>query len=354
MIHYRIITMDSLVKKGDCMKLIGNEHIWRQIHISMKAAKELNKALPHMLFSGAAGCGKTSIAREIANITNTDFISIIPESLNKMDDIWDIMDRLDHTNYSSKGHSLGPHKPTVIFIDEIHNINSLKVQEWLGLAMENYRLPSDRNVGKEVWLPRFTLIGATTDDGKLSKPFRDRFKQRFIYSPYAFEESVEIVMVHAERLNIAIMKSAAGAIAKRGRGVPRILVGYLERARDMAYSLGIKVVMDEIVEETFRSMRIDNEGLAETEQKILKVLYDAKEPVGLDNLSIIVNEATKTILQSIEPFLIQKGLIIRSGRGRKITKDGMQYLEKGGYFGKEGKHTKEFVKEEIAVGYIRR
>lgn len=332
------------------MKLIGNEHIWKQIYIAMKSAKERNRALPHMLFSGAAGCGKTSTAKEIANVTNTDFISIIPESLAKMDDIWHLMDRLNHYNYTSDGHTdkIKPIKPTVIFIDEIHNITSLKVQEWLGLGMENFILPSE-NTGKNVWLPYFTLIGATTDDGKLSKPFRDRFKRRFIYAPYTFEESVEIVLVHADRLNIPIMKSAAQAIAKRGRGVPRILVGYLELARDVAYSEGVGVILDEVVEAAFRSTRIDEEGLAETEQKILRTLYDSKEPVGLDNLSIIVNEAPKTILQSIEPFLIQKGLILRSGRGRKITKKGIQYLEKSGYFGE-----KESAKEEIPVGYVRR
>jgi len=327
------------------MKLIGNENTQRQIYIASQSAKQENRSIPHMLFAGAAGCGKTSMAKQVAQISNGTFISVLPESLKKMDDVVNLFDSLDLTNYNERGDQLGPIKPGIVFIDEIHNLKPLQIQEWLGIAMENFELHVDN---QRYWLPDFTLIGATTNDGLLSKPFLDRFKMRFIFRPYNFEQSTQIVIVHASRLSLSIMMDAAQAIAQRGRGVPRILVGYLERCRDTAQVHGEKLITKELVEETFTLLGVDKEGLRETERRLLKALYEAGVPIGVENMSIIINEAPRTISNAIEPFLIQKGYIIRSGQGRTITKRGKEYLEAVGLFGSKSK------RQTLPSDYVRR
>lgn len=327
------------------MKLIGNADVQKQLHIATESAKKMNYSIPHMLFAGAAGCGKTSMAKYVAKLSSGSFVSIFPESLKKIEDIVDLFDKLDHINYDEMGSQLGKINPAIIFIDEIHNLK-IQIQEWLGVGMEEFNIYVDN---QRYWLPYFTMVGATTNDGLLSKPFLDRFKMRFIFRSYNFEQSVQITIVHAERLNLTIMLNAAEAIAQRGRGVPRIIVGYLERCRDTAQIHGTRIISKEITEETFTLLGVDDEGLKETELRLMKALYDAGTPVGVENLSIIIDEAPKTISNSIEPFLIQKGFIIRSGQGRLLTPHGKEYLENSGFFG-----AKKFKRQPLPSGYIRR
>ncbi len=328
------------------MDLIGNESTKAQILVALESAKKRNTSLPHILFSGAAGCGKTSMARSIADICGSDFISIFPDAIKEKPEILDFLETLNHEGYDRKGNRISDVRPSIVFIDEIHRLN-MTAQELLGIAMEEYKVPSG-TPNKFFWLPYFTIIGATTDDGKLSKPFRDRMKMAFIFEPYSFEESVAIVFIHAERLKIVLTKAAAKSIARRGRGVPRILVRYLERVRDYALSISAPVIKSGTTENVFKDMGIDATGLTPVDMKILRILYEVKEPVGLDNLSIIVNEAPKTLMHSVEPFLIQKGFIIRSGKGRRITSKGIEYLEGSGCFGK-----KKLRKVEIEATYMR-
>lgn len=328
------------------MEFIGNTEIKRQIAIAAASAKNRNMALPHMLFSGAAGCGKTTLAKVIAGWCGTEFVSVLPQSLKNMEDILDLFKKLNHDNYDKRGDRIGIVKPAIIFIDEVHNL-ALQPQEWLGVAMEGFEIESGDS-GKLVWFPYFTLVGATTDDGKLSKPFRDRFKLRFVFKPYSSIEAAKIVLSHAKRLDIRIDIPAAQEIAKRGRGIPRILVGYLERTRDMACVCKKEAITMDVVGETFKGLGVDDIGLTETEIKILKTLYNAKEPIGAENLAIITNESQKTLIASIEPFLIMKGFIVRSGKGRRITELGRKYWEKTrGY-------SEGIEKVELEAGYIRK
>lgn len=328
------------------MEFIGNTEIKRQIVVAAASAKNRNMALPHMLFSGAAGCGKTTLAKVVAEWYRTKFISVLPQTLKTMGDILNLFKKLNHDNYDKRGNRTGIIKPAIIFIDEIHNL-SLQSQEWLGIATENFEIESGNN-GKFIWLPYFSVIGATTDDGKLSKPFRDRFKLRFIFEPYSSMEAAKIVLSHAKRLNIDIDIQAAQAIAQRGRGVPRILVGYLERARDLTCVCKKKIITVDIVKATFKSLGVDDIGLTKTEIKILEILYDAKSPIGAENLAVITNESQKTLVASIEPFLIQKGFITRSGKGRQITVLGREYWEKVHHSVSGG-----IEKIELEAGYIR-
>jgi len=349
------------------MKIIGNRDIMSQLAVAATSAMVENRSLPHTLLSGAAGCGKTSTARYIAERTGCDIIEMPPEGIKSRDDMLRIREVLNVVGYDRIGNKIGSIRPSILFIDEIHRL-PIRGQEHLGIAMENWIIPVDENQvklglnkresaqfghttkGRGRWCPRFTLIGATTDDGLLSKPFKDRFKLKFIFNTYTLEDSIKIVEVHTERLGIQITKNATHAIAKRGRGVPRILVGLLERCRDTAVSAKEDVVTINVCKVSFMLMGIDSTGLTQTDIKILKTLYGSKDPVGLDSLSIIVNESRKTISETIEPYLVQRGFILRSSRGRTLTKTGREYLIENGHI-KEDEDKDDYI--DIPLNYER-
>ena len=327
------------------MKLIGNEDILVQIDIAIRSAVKENRSIPHMLMSGAAGCGKTSTAKHIANITGGKFASIACDTIKSRSDLLQIVEEFDRTGYDVYGKKLKDEciKHNIVFIDEIHNL-SLAGQEHLGVLMEEWYVPvTNKEMKSDIlddfqgvaertrWSPAFTLIGATTNDGKLSKPFRDRFKMRFVFTPYSEEESVQIAIVHAERLKMQITKEASLEIAKRGRGVPRIIVSLLERCRDMALAIDKKVVTTGIAIVTFGELGIDETGLNSTDINMLKMMYEVEDPIGLDNVAVRLNESSKVISETLEPYLIQRGFLVRASKGRKITDEGRRYLLNNGH-----------------------
>jgi Holliday junction DNA helicase RuvB len=141
-------------------------------------------------------------------------------------------------------------------------------------------------------------------------------------------DSIAIVQLHAIRLGVEIEMIPSFEIARRGRGVPRILVRFLERARDFSNVSGKDIIDTETIDTMFSLMEIDQEGLTKDDVRILKCLYDNDTPIGLDTISVLINEATSTISHSMEPYLMQKGFMIRTSKGRTITPVGREYLEK--------------------------
>jgi Holliday junction DNA helicase RuvB len=252
---------------------------------------------------------------------------------------------LDHSGYDTQGNRRSKISPTIFFLDEVHNL-PLKGQELLGLVMERFMIESQKP-DRYIWVPYFTLIGATTIAGKLSKPFRDRFKLVFNFEPYINKEMADIVRLHAKRLRVRLTPAAMSEIGKRSRGTPRIAVGFLERVRDRVLAEDSRIATMPLVEDVFNEIGIDEEGFTKLELKILKILFEAGLPVGLDNLAIILQEDAKSIRDFAEPFLIRKGLILVSGKGRIITEKGAQYLNS------QGKANK-LVKEEIDFHYERK
>lgn len=324
------------------MNLIGNNGIWQQLSIAMHSAVKQNRALPHILLAGAAGCGKTSTAKQIAKILKTDFKAIACDSLKQRRDVLKLAAQLNRQGYDRDGNKVSYIRPTVIFIDEIHGL-SVQAQEMLGILMEEFYLPltqddlriikfANKKVKQEMIFkcPEFTLIGATTNDGKLTKPFRDRFKLRFLFQTYNIEEAKEIVKVHAKRLEIPIEEKAVEAIAKRGRGVPRILVSLLERCRDFVIASHQAKITYESASVVFELAGIDDNGLTKTDIDLMKILYEINAPIGLENLATILHESPKVLSETVEPYLIQQGLIIRGKRGREITEKGIEYLAQKG------------------------
>lgn len=327
------------------MEIIGHENTKKQLEVAMMAAYKRNKALPHMLFSGSPGCGKTSMARYVARRFKVPFLSVVPNDLKDYKSVMKVLNQLDHKNYDDHGNRTGPISPSIMFLDEIHNL-PLKGQELLGLAMERFIIESGRP-NKYFWLPFFTLVGATTLLGKLSKPFKDRFKILFTFQPYEIKEMNQIVIYHAKKLKMHMEPAAIEMISRKSRGVPRIAVGFVERVRDKVLATNSPWATKALVDEVFVDMGIDAEGFTITELKILKSLFDAGgTPVGLENLAIITEEDKKTIRDSVEPFLIRKGLILVSGKGRILTPKGIEYIENSGKIDKP-------VKKEIDFDYER-
>jgi len=313
--------------------IIGNAGIKLQLQIAGQAARMNNKEIPHIMFAGAAGCGKTTMAKALADSQSSDFLKVPPESMKSAKDVQDLADSLCVDGYSTDGSKVGLIRPTIVFFDEVHQM-PLKGQEALGIAMEEWYVASRNQFTGEIaeyWLPRFTVVGATTLAGKLSKPFRDRFKLNFQFDTYDLTDSIKIVKKHAELKGLSITDDGAVEIARRARGVPRTLVGYLERVSDAMTVMGIPTITREAADSTFKIMGIDGAGLLYHDVRLLKALYEAGQPVGIDTLSIILNESNATLQNSREPYLIQMGLIIRTGQGRMITQKGIEYLKENDY-----------------------
>jgi len=311
------------------MDLIGHTNTKERIKIALDSAKHRNTALPHLLLAGAAGCGKTTTAQWLATQGGYEYLPASPLELKTKKSVYNLLEKLNLQGYNKTGDRVDRVKPTIIFFDEIHQLPVIG-QEILGLAMERFILEADIP-NKLIWLPHFTIVGATTDDGKLTKPFRDRFKLKFIFEPYKNSEMRNIVRFHALKHKLAITREAVTNITERSRGVPRIMVNYLETVRDIMFAQKSKLITTDLVDMAFTSIGIDKTGLTKIELRILKSLFEAGIPIGLDNLAIISNESPKTIVQSIEPFLIRRGLLIRTGKGRSITKKGIKYLEDNGH-----------------------
>ena len=312
--------------------IVGNDDIKKQLMVSIGAAKRRGLPLPHILFAGAAGCGKTTTSKAVAVAMGVPYIPVSPYNLRTGKIIFDeIVSKLPWNGYDNKGNIVGKIIPSIVFIDEIHNI-PLKGQEILGLMMENWEFPSSRR--KTGNIPRFTLVGATTMEGMLSKPMRDRFKSILRFNTYSLSDSIKIVENYVMTgKGLKISRENAVEIARRSRGVPRLIIRYIDWMSDLLLvsttGKGDEIT-GEITSRAFKLMGIDERGLGEVDLKILKCLAESDTPTGLDTLIVISNETSKTIEQVIEPFLIQTGLIKRTPSGRVITEAGRDCLEEKG------------------------
>lgn len=302
--------------------IIGNRDILNQLLIIADSAKKRKQPMPHIMFSGSAGCGKTTTAKYVASLLDTKMLSITPDNIKESSDISTFCKML---LFSARKYRKFP----LIFLDEVHHL-PIKGQEILGVLLEEFKAPIQMGgLGQsiEISIPPFTMLAATTDDGKLVKPFRDRFKIRFIYKEYSVEDATKIAKYHSEKLGINLSDKQAIQVAVRGRGVPRVIISHLERYRDFAVAQNRNTLSDEQFGGLYNNiLKINEDGFTETDIGILKALYKQGKPVGVENLSMIVNEGPNVLKNTIEPYLIRKGLITRASRGRSLTEDGVRYL----------------------------
>ena len=290
---------------------IGQTNTVSQLNIFIEAAKKRNETLDLVLLYGPPGLGKTTLSHIIASEMGVDIKVTSGPAIERAGDLAALL-----TNLKDKD---------ILFIDEIHRINR-NVEEVLYPAMEDYCLdiiigkgPSARSIRLDI--PKFTLIGATTRTGMLTSPLRDRFGVILNLDLYSVEQLLEIVTRSAKILDVPINNDAAIEIARRSRGTPRIANRLLKRVRDYAQVIGDGKITLKIAKESLLVFEVDEEGLDKVDQRLLQSIIKnfAGGPVGLDTLAASIGEDKETIEEVCEPFLIQKGFLNRTPRGRVAT-----------------------------------
>ena len=304
-------SIDRMLRPKDLTEYVGQQPVKEQMDIFISAAKNREESLDHVLIFGPPGLGKTTLAHVIANELDVNLKHTSGPALERPGDLAAILTNLEERD--------------VLFVDEIHRLSPV-VEEVLYPALEDYQLdivigegPSARSIRLD--LTPFTLIGATTRAGSLTSPLRDRFgiSQRLEF--YNFDELSTIVKRSAGILNIDIDDTGAQQIATRARGTPRIANRLLRRTRDFAEVRAEGRIDQQVATDAMELMKVDENGFDLLDRKFLLAIIETfgGGPVGINAIAAAIGEERGTLEDIIEPFLIQRGFLLRTSRGRTAS-----------------------------------
>jgi Holliday junction DNA helicase RuvB len=326
---HSIITPDKIsedldielsLRPQNLTEFVGQERLKENLAVFIRATKERQEALDHVLLYGPPGLGKTTLANIISRELDVKLTSTSGPVLEKAGDLAGVLTNLQAND--------------VLFIDEIHRTNTI-VEEYLYSAMEDFYLdimidkgPNARSI--KLNLSSFTLVGATTRAGLLTSPLRARFGVVLRLNYYEAADLFQIIHRSANILKVAIDDDGAMEIARRSRGTPRVANRLLRRIRDFAQIEADNHITKSVAENALGRLEVDSRGLDEMDKKILLTIIDNYDggPVGVNTIAVAVSEESNTIEEVYEPFLIQQGYLKRTPRGREVTHLAYEHFNK--------------------------
>lgn len=313
-------SLENVLRPQTLEEYVGQDRMKESLRICIDAAKQRSETLDHTIFYGPPGLGKTTIAHIIAREMGGSLRATSGLVLSHAGDLAAVLTNLQEQD--------------VLFIDEIHRLPA-SVEEALYPAMEDFQLdlvvgqgPAARTVKLD--LPRFTLVGATTRAGALTSPLRDRFGLVHRLEFYSPAELQVIVTRSAGLLGIPIEPAGAEEIARRGRGTPRIVNRLVKRVRDYAQVKAEGRITNVVAQDALTWLGVDSAGFDEMDRRILLTIIEkfGGGPVGVESLAAAVQEDKSTLEDVHEPYLIQAGYLERTGRGRQVTRETLEYFKR--------------------------
>lgn len=291
---------------------IGQSKITSNLNIYIKSCEKQGKQLDHILLNGSPGLGKTTLAHIIANEMKCKIHSIHAGNLRYQSDVLTVLTKIKERD--------------ILFLDEIHSLEP-KIEEMFYSALESNYI--DVILGRDISakpirlkLPSFTMIGATTKLGELSKPLIDRFGIKFSFNTYSEDEITKILLINSKKGEINISEDVCNTISKYSRHTPRIAKTLLNRIYDHALFENKSEITSKDIYRYVKKIGIYKYGLYNEEIIYLKALYNSKYALGVESIAMMIDRPIKTIINNIEPYLIQENLIIKTSKGRKITEKG--------------------------------